>query len=103
MQANQIRKQLLLIAMIIDIKEEKMNSFIKKSWEKIAPFWSLKNLIAINPLKGFEDLPFEKALQEAQIYFQQKDLPAEEEKKKKGFQCPSTFYCSVKHNNLDSC
>jgi len=53
-----------------------MNSFIQKSWVKIAPFWSLKNLIAINPLKGFEDLPFEKALQEAQIYFQQKDLPA---------------------------
>ena len=45
------------------------------SWNNIAPFWSLKNLIAVNPLKGFEDLHFKDALKEAEIYFQQTDLP----------------------------
>lgn len=48
---------------------------IEKSWSKIAPFWPLKNLIAVNPVRGFEDLTFKAALKEAQTYFQQKDLP----------------------------
>lgn len=46
-----------------------------KSWSKVAPFWPLKNLIAVNPLAGFESLPFEAALDEAQAYFQAEDLP----------------------------
>lgn len=41
----------------------------KKCWEIIAPFWPLKNLIAVNPLKGFESLSFEKALDISQAYF----------------------------------
>ena len=48
---------------------------IKESWDKIAPFWPLKNLIAVNPLKGFEYLPIEEAVKEGATYFQQKDFP----------------------------
>lgn len=48
---------------------------IEKSWECIAPFWRLENLIAINPLKGFEKMPYEKALVEGARLFQSKGLP----------------------------
>lgn len=44
---------------------------INKSWTKISPFWPLKNLIAVNPLQGFEDLQFEEALEQGSSYFQQ--------------------------------
>lgn len=46
-----------------------------QSFKKIAPFWPLKNLIAVNPLQGFEDLPIEEAMKMAAVYFEQKDLP----------------------------
>lgn len=46
-----------------------------KSWSKISPFWPLKNLIATNPIAGFEDMPFKQALQHAQAHFQQPNLP----------------------------
>lgn len=52
-----------------------LSAAISKSWSKIAPFWPLKNLIAANPLAGFEELPFEEALRQANAYFQQKELP----------------------------
>ncbi len=52
-----------------------LETVIAASWAKIAPFWPLKNLIAINPLSGFEDLPFEEALKQGQAFFQQADLP----------------------------
>jgi uncharacterized protein YbcC (UPF0753/DUF2309 family) len=48
---------------------------VEESWEKVAPFWPLKNIIAVNPLLGFEHLSFEEALIEAEIFFQQKNLP----------------------------
>ena len=48
---------------------------IIQSFKKIAPFWPLKNLIAVNPLQGLEDLPFEEALKMSAAYFEQKDLP----------------------------
>ena len=48
---------------------------IKESWKIIAPFWPLKNLIAINPLQGLEDLPFEEALTRGETYFRSKQLP----------------------------
>ncbi|GAB4162165.1 MAG: DUF2309 domain-containing protein [Rickettsiaceae bacterium] len=48
---------------------------ITGGWSKIAPFWPLKNLIAVNPIAGFEDLSFEEGLKQAQAYFQQKDIP----------------------------
>ncbi len=46
-----------------------------EAWKKIAPFWPLKNLIAVNPLQGLEDLPFEQAIITGQSYFQQAILP----------------------------
>ncbi|HMS45288.1 MAG TPA: Na-translocating system protein MpsB, partial [Alphaproteobacteria bacterium] len=48
---------------------------VRESWKRIAPTWPLKNLIAVNPLAGFEDLPFEQALHQGNAYFQQKDFP----------------------------
>ena len=45
------------------------------SFKKIAPLWPLKNLIAINPLSGLEDLAIEQALKQGAAYFEQKTLP----------------------------
>lgn len=56
-------------------KEISLRSSIKKSWKKIAPFWPLKNLIAVNPLHGLEDLPIEQAIIEGTYYFQQQKVP----------------------------
>lgn len=52
-----------------------VDSIIKASWKKVAPFWPLKNFIAVNPLQGFEDLPIEKAMLEGAVFFEQKKLP----------------------------
>lgn len=51
----------------------------KSSFAKIAPFWPLKNLIAVNPLQGLEDLPIEEALKLGAAYFKQTELPREME------------------------
>ena len=47
----------------------------KVSFGKIAPFWPLKNLIAVNPLQGLEDKPIEDALKTGAACFQQAELP----------------------------
>ena len=52
-----------------------MENIIKESWKIIAPFWPLKNLIAVNPLQGLEDLAFEEALTKASTYFESEELP----------------------------
>lgn len=52
-----------------------INDLVNASFKKIAPFWPLKNLIAVNPLQGFEDLPIEEALKMAKLYFEQENLP----------------------------
>lgn len=49
----------------------------KDGFNKVAPFWSLQNLIAVNPLQGFEDLAVEDAIKMGAVYFQQPDLPPE--------------------------
>lgn len=65
-------------ARIVQVSDhQSIDSAITKSWSKIAPFWPLKNLIAVNPIAGFEDLKFEEGLTQANAYFQQRDLPAE--------------------------
>ncbi|HEU5280369.1 MAG TPA: DUF2309 domain-containing protein [Gammaproteobacteria bacterium] len=43
---------------------------INEAWKTISPWWPLKNLIATNPLKGFEDLSFEQSLDLSMRYFQ---------------------------------
>jgi uncharacterized protein YbcC (UPF0753/DUF2309 family) len=52
-----------------------VKDIINESWKIIAPFWPLKNLIAVNPLQGLEDLSFEDALTKASSYFEIKELP----------------------------
>lgn len=52
-----------------------MDIIIKESWTKVAPFWPLKNLIAVNPLQGLEGLPIEKAMLEGVAFFEQKEFP----------------------------
>ncbi|MBX9742838.1 MAG: DUF2309 domain-containing protein [Chthoniobacterales bacterium] len=44
-------------------------------WSKVPPFWPLRNLIAVNPLLGFDALPFDTALQQGHHYFQKKNIP----------------------------
>lgn len=47
---------------------EMIHNSLQHSWNTIAPFWPLKNLIAVNPLQGYEGLNFEAALQQAQCF-----------------------------------
>ena len=56
-------------------RAERLHGAIDASWSAIAPFWPLRSLVAVNPLQGLEDLPFEHALIEADAWFQQRDLP----------------------------
>lgn len=67
---------------IIGVEEQAIEilDLAKKSFAKIAPFWPLKNLIAVNPLQGLEDLPIEDALKMGAAYFQQTEVPAELER-----------------------
>lgn len=63
---------------ILQDNEEVQNpiaDLVKEAWQRTAPFWPLKNLIAVNPLQGLEDLPIEEALKTGAAYFQQADLP----------------------------
>ena len=63
---------------IVPIDSRKsIDAAITKSWSKIAPFWPLKNLIAVNPIAGFEDLRFEEGLTHANAYFQQQEMPVD--------------------------
>ncbi|MCW8871043.1 MAG: DUF2309 domain-containing protein [Xanthomonadales bacterium] len=58
-----------------NVGPSRLREAIEASWTAIAPFWPLQNLVAVNPLQGLEDLPFEEALFEAAVWFQQRDLP----------------------------
>lgn len=75
MQASQDIKQLLQLVKIINYKNMKLHQNIKNATNKIAPFWPLKNLIACNPLQGFEEMHFNKALHEGFSYFKNDNLP----------------------------
>ncbi len=61
------------------VEEDNVNlcNVITSSFSKIAPFWPLQNLIAVNPLQGCEDLPIEDALKIGAAYFEQSDLPSQ--------------------------
>lgn len=54
---------------------ETVDEAISRSFDHIAPCWPLKNIIAVNPLQGFENESFEKALELGEYYFQQKSYP----------------------------
>lgn len=47
-----------------------IKKIIESSWKNIAPLWPLQNIIAVNPLKGFENIPFQEALKKSKIYFE---------------------------------
>jgi uncharacterized protein YbcC (UPF0753/DUF2309 family) len=53
---------------------------IQKSWEVIAPYWPLKNMIAVNPLQGLEHLPIEESFILGAAYFEHEHLPQQVEK-----------------------
>ncbi len=57
------------------ISLETISSLVKQSFKMIAPFWPLKNLVAVNPLHGLEDFPIEEALTRGAVYFEQSDIP----------------------------
>lgn len=83
MQVSLILKLLQPVAKIINIYEAVMKRVyfenildkVKKAFKVIAPFWPLKNLIAVNPLQGMEDLPIEQAIRLGAVYFEQADFP----------------------------
>ena len=45
------------------------------SWKHIAIVWPLQNFVSANPLKGLEEIPFDQAVAQANILFEQKDIP----------------------------
>lgn len=53
---------------------QNLEKLLDSSWRAIPPFWPLKNLIAANPLVGFENCPFSEALSQAHPLFQATDL-----------------------------
>lgn len=72
MKLSQLQKTEPLIE---DYDSNYISTITTESFTKIAPFWPLKNLIAVNPLQGLEDLPIEEALKAGVAYFEQKMLP----------------------------
>ena len=52
-----------------------MDTLVQDSWSHIAPFWPLKSLVAVSPLKGFEHKSFEDALHDGYASFEQKNVP----------------------------
>ncbi len=54
-----------------------IRELVTKSWEIIAPFWPLENLIGVNPLQGLEDLPFEEALLKSGAHFSNLNQPTQ--------------------------
>lgn len=53
--------------------KEYINDAIQSCWEKVAPFWPLKNLIATNPFQGFLDYSFCEAIKLSKTYYEKKD------------------------------
>lgn len=54
-----------------------LNIDIQECWKYIAPAWPLKNIIAANPISGFENLDFKDALQSSTAHFRYQHLPKE--------------------------
>lgn len=48
---------------------------VQESFKCITPAWPLKNMIAVNPLSGYEDLRFEEALKMGETTFERSDFP----------------------------
>ncbi|MEM8629245.1 MAG: DUF2309 domain-containing protein [Chlamydiota bacterium] len=50
---------------------------VAASWKTVAPFWPLEDFVAVNPLLGVEELPFEEAFAQSRAHFQKKTCPQE--------------------------
>ena len=59
----------------INIIMNNYSHITQEAWEKISPSWPLQNIIACNPLSGFENLKFTDALKEAEKLFCNHNLP----------------------------
>ena len=60
---------------VFNTTETNLKKAITASWSKIPPCWPLKNMVAVNPMSGFEDLPFDKACEQADRLFRQQNIP----------------------------
>ncbi|MFT6106101.1 MAG: hypothetical protein ACJA0S_000722 [Rickettsiales bacterium] len=75
MPDSQIPKQSQIIVINTLTAKIMTNLSTSKAWSRISPSWPLKNIIACNPLKGFEDLNFKDALREGSKFFEKKNFP----------------------------
>lgn len=55
--------------------QAEIQKLINRAWRKLAPFWPIKEFVAVNPLQGFIDHPIEEALIQAEGFFQQENIP----------------------------
>ncbi|HQS70523.1 MAG: hypothetical protein B7Y36_07585 [Novosphingobium sp. 28-62-57] len=53
----------------LQAEREQLLALASIAAQTVAPLWPLNSAIAVNPLSGFEDLPFEEALPEAATLF----------------------------------
>ena len=53
---------------------------LQQAWQRIPPSWPLQNIIACNPLQGFENLKFADALEQGAKLFQKQEIPWQLEK-----------------------
>ena len=58
---------------------ETLHDDVLAAFEAVAPSWPLSSVIAVNPLSGLEDLPFEDALRRAEALFGARGLLTLEE------------------------
>lgn len=54
---------------------QKIEAALKKTWSYIPPGFPFKALAAVNPLMGFQDLPFEEALLKGYAFFKYEEFP----------------------------
>lgn len=75
LKKNHLKKNLVNLNHTHETLSNNVNRLIEESWLKIAPFWPLKNLVAVNPLQGLEDYPIEKAMLDGAVFFEQTEFP----------------------------
>ena len=54
---------------------QQVDQLVAESWKKIAPFWPLSKLVAVNPLRGFEESSIEQSMIQAAAFFQYERFP----------------------------
>lgn len=80
-QATQNTLLALKARTLIDAQKKtsiNVEQVILEACDRVAPVWPLANFIAVNPLQGFEHLPFAEAAHVARTLFHGKALPTQE-------------------------